>query len=221
MKVTCVSAGELHSAAVTSDGDVYTWGDGFCGQLGHADKRPSMVPKQVESGGLEDECVLTVSCGSRHTLAVTEDGEVFSWGLGHFGALGRSYTPFEYDADAAVINLGVDDMAIGFDGMAIADGEGAVPEPPPAADNEQNPDDVLRAEIRANLDFINSISLDDSSNQNFPMVIDSLQSVKIIAASAGHRHWYAKSSGHDAISPFVALSFVSFLTLSLLQPCFG
>lgn len=189
VKVVCVSAGELHSACVTIDGDTYTWGDGFCGQLGHADKRPSMVPKLVESGGLDDEIVLSVSCGSRHTLAVTEEGEVWSWGLGHFGALGRSYTPFEYDADAAVINLGVDDMVAGFDGLAIAnEGEAAAPanaEP----QVEVDPHDVLQAEIRANLDFINNISLDDSSNQNFPMVIDSLQSVKIVAASSGHRHW--------------------------------
>ena len=39
VRCVCVSAGELHSAAVTSDGDVYTWGDGFCGQLGHAEHR--------------------------------------------------------------------------------------------------------------------------------------------------------------------------------------
>ena len=75
VRCICVSAGELHSAAVTSDGDVYTWGDGFCGQLGHADKRPQVLPKQVEYGGLEDECVTSISCGSRHTLAVTEEGE--------------------------------------------------------------------------------------------------------------------------------------------------
>lgn len=36
---TCVSAGELHSAVCTVDGDVYSWGDGFCGQLGLGDKR--------------------------------------------------------------------------------------------------------------------------------------------------------------------------------------
>ena len=95
---------------------------------------------------------------------------------------GRSYTPFEYDADTAVNNLNVG-------GMAIADeGEAAVPANAVNA-NPPTEDDLLQAEIRANLDFINSICLDDSSNQNFPMVIDSLKSVKIIAASAGHRHW--------------------------------
>jgi alpha-tubulin suppressor-like RCC1 family protein len=93
LQCICVSAGELHSAVVTADGDLYTWGDAFCGQLGLADKRPKLVPCCVEKGGLEDECVLSVSCGARHTLAVTEDGEVFSFGLGHFGVLGRSYTP--------------------------------------------------------------------------------------------------------------------------------
>lgn len=93
LQCTCVSAGELHSAVVTVDGDLYTWGDGFCGQLGLGDKRPKLVPQQVTEGGMEDECVLSVSCGARHTLVVTEDGEVFSFGLGHFGVLGRSYTP--------------------------------------------------------------------------------------------------------------------------------
>merc|ERR1711862_283860 len=84
-------------------GDVYTWGDGFCGQLGLGDKRPQMLPCQVVLGGLEDECVASVSCGARHTLCVTDDGEVFSFGLGHFGVLGRSYTPFEYDSDDIVV----------------------------------------------------------------------------------------------------------------------
>ncbi|GMH73764.1 hypothetical protein TL16_g06276, partial [Triparma laevis f. inornata] len=90
MRITNVSAGELHSACVNNDGDLYTWGEGFCGQLGHADKRPQLTPKKVEVGDLEYECVETVDCGSRQTVCVTEEGEVFSFGLGWFGVLGSS-----------------------------------------------------------------------------------------------------------------------------------
>lgn len=182
----CVSAGELHSAAVTVDGDVYTWGDGFCGQLGLGDKRPQVLPQQVEAGGLEDECVLSISCGSRHTLAVTEEGEVFSWGLGHWGALGRSFTPFEYDADAAVVGFGT----------VEGDEEGvAAPEPqqqPAQPQQQEAPAEVdqgdFNAELRAHLDLISNLTLDDSSNQCFPMLIESLNLTKAVGVSAGHRH---------------------------------
>ena len=33
--------------------------------------------------------VTSVACGSSHTLAVTSDGSVFSWGAGAFGKLGH------------------------------------------------------------------------------------------------------------------------------------
>jgi hypothetical protein len=189
VRCTCVSAGELHSAVVTLDGDLYTWGDGFCGQTGHGDKRPQLVPKQVTQGGLEDECVSSVSCGARHTLCVTEDGEVFSFGLGHFGVLGRSFTPFDYDADAAVVALG------GEEGLAVpAMAAAAAPPPPPPrpdADVEDRPLGELRgiaADVLAHIDRMANLTLEDSSNQCIPMVIDSLKGISIVGASAGHRH---------------------------------
>jgi alpha-tubulin suppressor-like RCC1 family protein len=174
VRCVCIAAGELHSAAVTADADLYTWGDGFCGQLGHGDKRPCVLPKQVVMGGLDEECISNVTCGSRHTIAVTETNQCYSWGLGHFGVLGRSYTPFEYDADAAVVALG---------GMPGADNENG-------ADHAANVD-VERdaaAELAAHLDLIANLTLDDSSDQCIPMIIEPLQTVKIIGASAGHRH---------------------------------
>eukprot|EP00568_Trieres_chinensis_P001601 CAMPEP_0183298936 /NCGR_PEP_ID=MMETSP0160_2-20130417/5802_1 /TAXON_ID=2839 ORGANISM="Odontella Sinensis, Strain Grunow 1884" /NCGR_SAMPLE_ID=MMETSP0160_2 /ASSEMBLY_ACC=CAM_ASM_000250 /LENGTH=612 /DNA_ID=CAMNT_0025461067 /DNA_START=105 /DNA_END=1943 /DNA_ORIENTATION=+ len=182
VRCTCVSAGELHSAAVTTDGDVYTWGDGFCGQLGLGDKRPQLLPQQITEGGLEDECVSVVSCGNRHTLCVTEDGEVFSFGLGHFGALGRSYTPFEYDADAAIGELG-DDVGMPA-GVAMA---------PVASDNTPTETQLsdpggISDETRAHLDLIANLTLDDSSDQCIPKVVDSLEGIHIINVSSGHRH---------------------------------
>jgi Regulator of chromosome condensation (RCC1) repeat len=215
-----VSAGELHSAAVTEQGDVYTWGDGFCGQLGHADKRPQVLPKQVMALG--EEIVVQVSCGSRHTVMVTEEGACYSCGLGHFGVLGRAYTPFEYDADAAVVAFpqrlpppNHDDAAAmsepatpqriaarvaSIAGVGEADAAALVDEAHEQARNDDHEDDDSVSleertrkereaeELLAHLDMIANLTLDDSSNQCIPLVIESLQGVTIVAASAGHRH---------------------------------
>lgn len=152
--------------------------------LGHGDKRPQVSPKQVEQGGLEDECVLSVSCGCRHTLVVTEEGEVYTMGFGHFGVLGRSFTPYAYDADSALDNMG----------GGLEDDAGFVPLPaaaaaPPVVQN----DPVLREiserdALQAHLDFIDGLTLDDPSDQCIPKVVDSLKGIKIVGASAGHRH---------------------------------
>jgi len=166
---TCVSAGELHSAVVSSDGDLYTWGDGFCGQLGLGDKRPQLTPKQVTKGELEDECILSVNCGARHTLCVTEDGDVFSFGLGHFGVLGRSFTPYEYHSPQALSNMGAE------------------------VENEAAPHQLPRIEgitdvMRNHIDLLANLTLDDNSDQCIPKLIDALQGITIVGVSAGHRH---------------------------------
>jgi len=181
-KCICVAAGELHSGAVTVDGDVYTWGEGFCGQLGLGDRRPHLLPEQVTLGGLEDECVSNMSCGCRHTLVVTEEGEVYSWGLGRFGVLGQSYTDFTYNNDI---------------GMVVPEGEagqvqGLAVRPPPmpaaqidAAVEAANADGVN--DLINSLDALN-LTLDDPSDQCYPVVIDSLKGFRAVGVCAGHRH---------------------------------
>jgi alpha-tubulin suppressor-like RCC1 family protein len=190
IRCVCVAAGELHSACVSVDGDVYTWGDGFCGQGGHGDKRPRVRPKQVTAGGLEDECISHVSCGARHTLAVTEDGEVYSWGLGHFGVLGRSFTPFDHEPEAALAGMG-EELEATFNFVQQQPAQAN----PPAANAPTNNNDNNAAgnpynfeELMAHLDMVANLSLEDSSDQCIPKRIDSLVGVKIIGASAGHRH---------------------------------
>jgi alpha-tubulin suppressor-like RCC1 family protein len=36
--ISQVSCGHFHSAALTDDGRLFTWGDGSCSQLGHNSK---------------------------------------------------------------------------------------------------------------------------------------------------------------------------------------
>uniref|UniRef100_A0A6B2EBN7 HECT-type E3 ubiquitin transferase n=1 Tax=Phlebotomus kandelakii TaxID=1109342 RepID=A0A6B2EBN7_9DIPT len=88
-RIRDVACGSSHSAAITSSGELYSWGLGEYGRLGHGDNSTQLKPKLVTA--LLGHRVVQVACGSRdaQTLALTEDGLVFSWGDGDFGKLGR------------------------------------------------------------------------------------------------------------------------------------
>lgn len=84
-RIRDIACGSSHSAAITSSGELYLWGLGEYGRLGHGDNFTQLKPKLVEA--LLGHRVVQVACGSRdaQTLALTEDGIVFSWGDGDFG----------------------------------------------------------------------------------------------------------------------------------------
>ncbi|KAL8607282.1 hypothetical protein ACOMHN_047613 [Nucella lapillus] len=88
-RVRDIACGSSHSAAITSNGELYSWGLGDYGRLGHGDNTTQLKPKQVKA--LAGQRVIQVACGSRdaQTLALTDFGIVYSWGDGDFGKLGR------------------------------------------------------------------------------------------------------------------------------------
>ena len=63
-----MSCGPYHTAAVTSDGFLYTWGNGLFGKLGHGNHASFYSPRKVVA--LEGYHVLSVACGWWHTAAV-------------------------------------------------------------------------------------------------------------------------------------------------------
>ncbi|TMW55803.1 hypothetical protein Poli38472_008451 [Pythium oligandrum] len=88
-RVWLIAAGRSHSVAVTEDGAVYTWGSNEDGALGRptgSDETSSATPTQVDT--LYGVKVTQVECGSRHTVVLTSDKRVFSWGWGIYGQLG-------------------------------------------------------------------------------------------------------------------------------------
>jgi alpha-tubulin suppressor-like RCC1 family protein len=87
-----VSLGARHSAAVTADGALYTWGAGHDYQLGHGDNRCIATPTRVAF--FAGETVRTVACGRLMTVAVTVGNAVYTWGDGARGVLGhpKSFT---------------------------------------------------------------------------------------------------------------------------------
>ena len=73
-----IECGGHHTVGLTKNGEVFTWGDNSCGELGHGDLggRRS-VPTKVES--LDGLVIAKISCGSEHTAAVTYNGEILTW----------------------------------------------------------------------------------------------------------------------------------------------
>ncbi|KAM7462529.1 hypothetical protein LguiA_030650 [Lonicera macranthoides] len=88
--VDFVDCGEYHTCAVSTSGDLYTWGDGAhnAGLLGHGSDVSHWIPKRV-SGPLEGLQVYSVACGTWHSALSTSNGKLFTFGDGSFGALGH------------------------------------------------------------------------------------------------------------------------------------
>ena len=83
--VIAIHAGEYHSIALTSDGDVYTWGANEHGQLGLNDASV-FVAKPTKVNNLPE--VVSISAGKEHTMLLDADGYVYSFGNNAVGQLG-------------------------------------------------------------------------------------------------------------------------------------
>jgi alpha-tubulin suppressor-like RCC1 family protein len=80
-----VRCGAHYTAALTSDGTLFTWGDGSSGQLGHReDKEACFLPHAVP----DLPPIADFSCGWCHMLALTRAGELYVWGYNTNGRLG-------------------------------------------------------------------------------------------------------------------------------------
>jgi E3 ubiquitin-protein ligase HERC2 len=86
VKVACGSF-YAHTLCVTSQGRVYSWGDGDYGKLGRGGSDGSKLPRLVEK--LQNVDVSEVYCGAQFSVALTVDGKVFTWGKGEGWKLGH------------------------------------------------------------------------------------------------------------------------------------
>lgn len=81
-----VAAGEDHSAAILSSGELYTWGSSQSGKLGHGSGVGSQnYPRQLRLSDQVDH----VSCGAQHTAIINVQGQLFTFGAGWYGRLGH------------------------------------------------------------------------------------------------------------------------------------
>ncbi|KAJ5759251.1 hypothetical protein N7520_006407 [Penicillium odoratum] len=90
MKIQNTVMSKLHTAIITDDpeANLFICGFGPGGRLGTGDETTRFTFSCIETGGLAGKKVMSVALGQDHTLAITEYGEIFSWGSNKFSQLG-------------------------------------------------------------------------------------------------------------------------------------
>ncbi|ETO75757.1 hypothetical protein F444_08704 [Phytophthora nicotianae P1976] len=101
LRISRVALSETHASAVTSDGQVFTWGAGVPGSFGF------LLPPQLHNGSsfsggggvirkqptrvddLNDAVIVDSRLGSHHSVALSAGGIVYTWGSGGYGQLGH------------------------------------------------------------------------------------------------------------------------------------
>uniref|UniRef100_A0A8C2WPN1 HECT and RLD domain containing E3 ubiquitin protein ligase 3 n=1 Tax=Cyclopterus lumpus TaxID=8103 RepID=A0A8C2WPN1_CYCLU len=85
--ITMVSSGRSHSMAVNEQGQVFAWGAGEGGQLGLGTAEAAVrIPRLVKR--LCEQRISQVMCGNQHCIALSKDGQLFTWGQNTSGQLG-------------------------------------------------------------------------------------------------------------------------------------
>ena len=106
--VVAIAKGWGFSLALTSDGQVFAWGNNSNGQLGNNSTTSSSVPVAVNtSGALAGKTVVVISAGGDFSLALTSDGQVFAWGNNSNGQLGNNNSTTSSSVPVAVNTSGV------------------------------------------------------------------------------------------------------------------
>lgn len=81
-------------AFLTSNKDVYTVGLGDNGRLGNNSERTEETPIRLDYFSSNNISIRQLACGYRHTLALAENGNVYSWGYGGSLKYGLNFLTF-------------------------------------------------------------------------------------------------------------------------------
>jgi alpha-tubulin suppressor-like RCC1 family protein len=118
-----ISAADAHSLVTSGTaGGTWTFGTGTNGQLGHGGRGNEVVPRRVEA--LNRMVVVQVGAGSFHSMVLTIEGRILTWGAGGNGQLGhgntdRQLVPKRVEGLTNVMGIaagGQHSLAVGEDG---------------------------------------------------------------------------------------------------------
>lgn len=122
-KIIDVAAGGSFCMALNEHGQVYVWGYGILGKGPKAEKSstPTDIPP-ILFGRNEfqpDSKVVKIACGLHHLMAVTNNGDLFSWGHNRGGCLGLGHSSNQYFPIKVAIGASVNKVSCGVDHTVV------------------------------------------------------------------------------------------------------
>ena len=114
-KIIEISSGTVHNLALTENGKVFSWGAATGGQLGQDEKFLIKNPKVKKNCFISKPSIILslfdnnifinkISCGEAHSVALTNNGNVYSWGFGSNGQLGLGFCEDCFEPGKGLIN---------------------------------------------------------------------------------------------------------------------
>lgn len=177
-----LSCGSHHVCALTKAGTVMTWGANKRGQIGDGQLTSTTMPYVVTS--LKHRPVVSISCGENHTIVLTAEGNLYSWGDNSQGQLGLSDTTNRLRPEAIktlrsvktvkIATGGAHSMFVASNGLLFACGS-----------NSHGQLGLQNAEIRT---------------QTVPVVVDRLSELRTIDVTCGKAQTYVITAGSSSSS---------------------
>ena len=107
MVIQDVRMSKLHTAILTTDpvSNLYMCGHGSGGRLGTGSETTRYQFTCIQGGGLGQRKVAAIALGQNHTLAITEEGDIYSWGDNTHGQLGYTLPKPTFTDDGPISTI--------------------------------------------------------------------------------------------------------------------
>jgi alpha-tubulin suppressor-like RCC1 family protein len=88
VKIVQISAGKEHMTALSDQGILYVWGNGEHGRLGNGSSASLLAPDELSVDLFSGEKISQVAAGQFHGVALSSEGNIYTWGRNNDGQLG-------------------------------------------------------------------------------------------------------------------------------------
>ena len=214
-EIISIKSGWEHSIAQDKDGMLFSWGNNSCCQCGFESNDNSngniLYPSNIME--LNNKNIIEISCGNEHTLALSKEGEVYSWGSISDGVLGResldrncpgvakpgkinyfikNNIKIKHISSGSIHNLCLDDKSNLYSFGCSKGGQLGLDEKELSVIYKQNQNNIYNKSKTK--DIIKEIEKENNYCVIEPQLIKDLKDVEIVDISAGEAHNAAISS---------------------------